>query len=296
MKVSHQRSALSLVELLVVIAIVGVLLAILVPAVQRVRAAAAQRACASNLRQIGCALHHYHDSFETLPPGNSPPNGKSRYWYMGWHARILPYVEGDNLWRETERAFRSDAAFFHNPPHVGLGTVMKVYGCPTDSRVAVAQRNKVGTGIALTSYLGVAGTNYQAKDGLLFGDSAIRFAEVGDGMTNTIIVGERPPRPDFELGWWYAGVGQDGAGSCDMLLGASEIYRYGPGICPRGPYSFAPGRLDDMCDAYHFWSLHSDGANFLFGDGGVRFLRYSAAPILPALATRSGGESVVLPD
>jgi prepilin-type processing-associated H-X9-DG protein len=66
--------------------------------------------------------------------------------------------------------------------------------------------------------------------------------------------------------------------------------------CPAGPYAFAPGRFDNQCDVFHFWSPHSGGVNFLFCDGSARFLRYDADAILPALATRAVGEPVSLPD
>jgi prepilin-type processing-associated H-X9-DG protein len=65
--------------------------------------------------------------------------------------------------------------------------------------------------------------------------------------------------------------------------------------CPTGPYSFGPGTMQNPCDTFHFWSLHSGGSNFLFADGAVRFLNYSAAPLLPALSTRAGGEPAPLP-
>src|SRR5262245_20532704 len=86
---------------------------------------------------------------------------------------------------------------------------------------------------------------------------------------------------------------------------AEYIFRLGPrlthgrltlkGLAP-GAYTYGPGQLDNQCDMFHFWSLHEGGAHFLFADGSVHFLRYSAAPILPALASRGGGESVSLPD
>ena len=82
-----------------------------------------------------------------------------------------------------------------------------------------------------------------------------------------------------------------------MLLGARER-NYGGGYvseCPPGPYHYQAGQIDNQCDVFHFWSLHSGGANFAFGDGSVRFLTYSSDAILPALATRSGGEVTELP-
>ena len=109
------------------------------------------------------------------------------------------------------------------------------------------------------------------------------------------MIGERPPSPDFWLGWWYASGSVDGSG--DTALGVREFnggtdpYTV---ACPKGPYNFRPGKVIEQCDAFHFWSLHSGGANFAFADGSVRFLTYSADSVLPALATRAGGEVVSL--
>ena len=112
------------------------------------------------------------------------------------------------------------------------------------------------------------------------------------------MIGERPPSADERFGWWYAGTGQDRDGSADMILGVREKRGsdFSLRSCPPGPYEFGPGRLDNQCDALHFWSLHPGGAHFAFCDESVRFLTYSADPILPALATRAGGETVAVPD
>jgi prepilin-type processing-associated H-X9-DG protein len=133
---------------------------------------------------------------------------------------------------------------------------------------------------------------------VLFLDSHVRLADITDGTSCTLMAGERPPSADCWYGWWYAGYGQAGTGSADMLLGARERNLGGPYVssCPPGPYRFQAGRVENQCDLFHFWSLHPGGAHFLFADGSVRFLAYSAADILPALATRAGGEAVSLPD
>jgi prepilin-type processing-associated H-X9-DG protein len=110
-----------------------------------------------------------------------------------------------------------------------------------------------------------------------------------------LLVGERPPSADGLFGWWYGGWGQSKDGSADMVLGVQEKNVYVPG-CPLGPYQFGPGNVKDQCDTFHFWSMHMGGAHFLFADGSLHFLHYDAAPIMPALATRSGGEAVDLPD
>jgi prepilin-type processing-associated H-X9-DG protein len=145
----------------------------------------------------------------------------------------------------------------------------------------------------------VSGTNQFRKDGVLYLDSQTRFAAITDGLSQTLFVGERPPSAQGNFGWWYGGWGQNKDGSGDTVLSVRERNLnsiYAPG-CPVGPYEFGPGRIDNQCDTFHFWSLHiGGGAHFLFGDGSVRFLRYSAAPLMPALATRSGGETFMLPD
>ena len=125
----------------------------------------------------------------------------------------------------------------------------------------------------------------------------MKLGDITDGTGNTLAIGERPPSPDFILGWWYAGWGQDQDGEAEMLLGTRTRNRYQrTPQCPRGPYDFAGGKLDNPCDAFHFWSLHPGGANFAFADGSVRFLAYSANSVLPELSTRAGGEIASIPD
>ncbi len=286
----------TLIELLVVIAIIAVLIGLLLAAVQRVRESASRTTCANHLRQIGLALHHYHDTHHTLPPGVSYRNGADPHPFMSWSTRLLPFLERQELWAQAQQAFAQDRRFLNNPPHMGFATVVPVYTCPADSRT-LSVGNAGGVRVAFTAYLGVSGTNTFRKDGILFLDSQVRLAEITDGMSNTLLVGERPPSADGAFGWWYAGEGQSLDGSGDMLLGVREtnVSIYGRG-CPRGPYEFGPGRVQNQCDAFHFWSLHVGGAHFLLADGSVRFLRYSAAPLMPALATRGGNEAVSLPD
>jgi prepilin-type N-terminal cleavage/methylation domain-containing protein/prepilin-type processing-associated H-X9-DG protein len=286
------RPAFTLIELLVVIAALGVLIGLLIPAVQRARSASLRVSCANNLKQIGLALHQYHDAARKFPPGVHI-GGQRFYPYLAWEARLLPYLEQDSLWQVTMQALRKQWVAFKNPPHVGISTIMRVFGCPADTRVQSVWEYKQWK-VALSSYLGVEGINLTSKDGMLYLNSSVRTADVTDGLSNTLLVGERPPSTDFRFGWWYAGFGQSGTGSCDMVLGVRELNR-AYANCPSGPYDFADGTLGNVCDAFHYWSPHGGGANFLFADASARFLSYASEPVMPALATRAGGEVVQLP-
>lgn len=292
MKKSNNRQASSLIEALVVIAIIAVIVMIVLPAVQSVRAAAAATQCRNNLRQIGLALHSFHDTEGRLPPGLGVGPSRNSYPYLGWPARLLPWVDSTALWGQLQAAFASDPdplKFYGYPPHqVLLGTPVKLYACPADARLPGPNLIS-GIALAHTSYLGVHGVDQASHDGSLFPASRIRFGDITDGQSQTVVVGERPPSQDLKLGWWYRGWGQAKDGSAEMLLGARETNVSLP-QCGPGPYHFTPGKLTEPCDAFHFWSPHSGGAHFVFADGSVRFLAYSADAVIPALTTRAGGE------
>jgi prepilin-type N-terminal cleavage/methylation domain-containing protein len=220
----HPRYAFTLLELLVVLAIIAVLMGLILPAVQRVRDAAARVSCANNLHQLGLAAHQYHDTMGSLPPGmRSPAVRNQPYPFASWLTMLLPYVEQGNLWNATVTAYRQSRSPFKNPPHVGLATVVPTFACPADPRsrqVQFAPRDKFY--VALTSYLGVEGRDLYSCDGVLFRDSAIRFADITDGSSNTLLAGERPASADLQFGWWYAGAGQRFSGSAEMVLGVRE--------------------------------------------------------------------------
>ncbi len=291
------RRAYTLLELLVILAILAILLALLLPAVMKVRAAAARVQCASNLKQLGLALHHYHDTHNTLPPGFSSRRRSEPMPRTTWLTRLLPYVEQDALWRITVAAYDYERIPYRNPPHLGFGIPIPLFACPADSRVSERQSTHRNLRPALTSYVGVLGTAYNRPDGVLFRDSRVRLTDIRDGTSNTLMVGERPPSADYWYGWWYAGFGQRGTGSADMLLGVRERNVGGGYVssCPPGPYHFQPGRVNQQCDLFHFWSLHTGGAHFVFADGSTHFLSYSVDTVLPALATRAGGEVAEVP-
>lgn len=292
----RRRRGLTLIEAVVVLAIISLLIGLVLSAVQRSRAAAARITCADRLRQLGLAAHNYHGAHGRLPPGLTSDDAPDPYPYMSWLTRLLPYLEEDALWAEAERAYKADRNFL-TPAHAVRAAVVPQFLCPADGRIrAPASRDITGHPVAYTSYLGVLGRNAGVTDGLLYLNSKHRLTDATDGTANTLLAGERPPSRSFGFGWWYAGYGQRKNGDAEFVLGTrTRGYSRTEGPCEDGPYHFTAGRFDDPCDAYHFWSPHPGGAHFLFADGSVRFLPYSADEIMPALSTRAGGETVDLP-
>jgi prepilin-type N-terminal cleavage/methylation domain-containing protein len=291
------RRAFSLVEILVVIAITGILLALMLPAVQKVRSAAARTSCANNLRQIALALHQYHDVRQAFPPGVTRLRSgwtADRFDQLGWRPRIMPFLDQQSYWDQTVHDYQQNPIPTWTPYHGMTGRVVPVFGCPMDDRVFQAQRYRpYEFEIALSSYLGVNGTDFGKRDGVFYENSRTRLIDIRDGASQTLLVGERPPSNDFRYGWLYFGTGQR-AGACDHTLGVREIALPLSG-CPPGPYHFRDDQLGVPCGFMHYWSLHAGGTHFAFCDASVHFLSYSADPILPALATRSGGEVFDLP-
>ena len=261
------RVGFTLIELLVVISIIGTLIALLLPAVQKVRAAAQRTQCASSLKQIGVALHMYHDVTGSLPtaftartPDDTPPE---YHWYWSWMARLLPYMEQQNLYQQADDfahlgGYHWDPwGYGSSPQNPALGVPQPMFECPADSRTLVSAyvftTLHSNLTVAFTAFLGVNGTNLYTQDGLFFRDSHVRFAEITDGTSTTLMVGERPPSRDLEFGWWFAGAGQhsgeNGTGSSDVVLGVLER-NITDLHCTGGPYRFGPGDLNNNCDQY----------------------------------------------
>lgn len=291
-----KRLGFTVVELLIVVGVMGVLMALLLPAVQKARASARRTACQNKLRQISLAIHAFEASHGAFPAGKSRRSNVETYDELSWLRQILPYTEQATVWTLSERALKVVPFPYFNPPHEPLGMAIPLYACPEDSRVSVPQSASQlnGAFAGLTSYLGVMGTDYKSQDGSFVLGKRIRFADITDGTSNTVMIGERPPTPDFNYGWWYTGMGQDGSGSIDMLLGMREVLypagRLAKWNCPPTNH-FERGTRDSMCDGLHFWSLHDGGAHFALCDGSVRFMAYESASVLEQMATRSAGES-----
>jgi prepilin-type processing-associated H-X9-DG protein len=221
---------------------------------------------------------------------------------------------------------------------VPLGHLQPMLQCPADPRTlqveTVTFPGLPPIRLQLTAYLGVNGICHRGggastannetdpTTGLLTGQNGVfvevqnttgfcpggvRMAEIIDGQSNTLMIGERPPSADMEFGWAFAGYGNTGDSECDVVLGVSErndnpmfdVTNCSAGSRdPNDPAAFqiAPGSIQNQCDVFHFWSMHSGGLNFAFADGSVRFLSYGINPIVQrALATRNGGEVVQIP-
>ncbi len=285
------RKGFTLIELLVVIAIIALLVGLLLPAVQKVREAADNAQCKNNLKQLGLALHNYHDANERFPAPRGTHTAPQYLFteFRGWMCDILPYLEQTGLAN----------AMYTNPWYVGFfanyGTPVKGYLCPSDPRNLLGVQSGNG---ALTSYVGVTGSDndinlqFNGPTNGVFDISSggVRLTDITDGTSTTLLVGERPPTANLQLGWWSAS-------DYDTLLSTRQLYGdiFGAGGCV-SPGLFGPGSINGPCngDGNHFWSFHTGGGNWLFADGSVHFLPYSASALTIPLASRNGGETVDL--
>ncbi len=291
---SSRRAAATLIEMLVVSAVIAIVAGLVMAAVVRTRALGYRVQCENHLRQIGFALHGYHDANRALPPGHTYENGTAAMAHVSWCVRLLPFLEQQALWERIRTTFQEHPNFL-DAAHTERGHVLDVFTCPADGRTLVPSPTK--RPLAFTAYLGVEGVDQYARNGVLYSDSHVPLAHVTDGTAYTLMVGERPPSSDYEIGWWYAGWGQKKDGSAEMVLGTREVPVFRTLVkCPPGSNEYRAGSVENQCDSLHFWSLHPSGSHFLMADASVHFLAYSADSILSPLATRAGGESVTVPD
>jgi prepilin-type N-terminal cleavage/methylation domain-containing protein/prepilin-type processing-associated H-X9-DG protein len=275
------RRGFTLIELLVVIAIIAVLIGLLLPAVQKVREAANRTQCRNNLKQIGLALHSYHDRMGLFPPGYVStqrfPDGTEGGPGWGWAAHLLPDLEQDNVHRLI--SFPNGV---RDPIHAGVRVKhLAVFRCPSDERIdtfIVDSTDGRQTEVAHSNYVGLFGNNEiednpNAGNGLFFRNSRVRIPDVTDGLSNTLAVGERSS--NLSKATWTGVVPRAEAGP-SLTLGSADH-------TPNDP---AAHKED-------FWSRHPQGVNFLFADGSVRNIHnHIHRPTWLGLATRAGGEPV----
>ena len=291
MSIRPTRNAFTLIELLVVIAIIGVLIGLLLPAVQKVREAAARVRCANNLKQIGLALHNHHDANGRFPPGYRDPRPDARPgpgW--GWPAFLLPFVEQAGLHAQIDpdRTVLGGGADTSPPTPLTL-TPLAVFRCPSDPGPAA---NANYDGHATASYRGVGWGRPRTApgpkglmipdavppNGVLYRNSRTRVADVTDGLSNTAFVAEvcLDDRRDRWGGIWAGANRKDQYGL--WISGAFWAIDEGP-FRLNGP------------DKWGFCSPHPGGVGGLLGDGAVRFVRDAVDPRTPAdMASRAGGE------
>jgi prepilin-type N-terminal cleavage/methylation domain-containing protein/prepilin-type processing-associated H-X9-DG protein len=291
-----RRRGFTLIELLVVIAIIAILIGLLVPAVQKVREAAARTQCANNLKQIGLACHAFHDAYHVLPPGYTATAAypsTSPGW--GWAAYLLPYLEQQNLYRQINFTLPVESQSV-------IQSTISVYLCPSDtppsSPFTVSDATfKTLCLAAPSSYAATCGSDASEVDdptgnGIFYRNSRTRFTDITDGTSNTTMIGDRA---------W--------ADSNGIWAGAPQGAITRPGATNPWPSATGPpqalvlvhnnwiniktdadGGLDD------FSSRHVGGVNLVFADGSVRFIASITAdgPVhlaFWAMGTRAAGDS-----
>lgn len=286
------RLGFTLIELLVVIACIGILIALLLPAIQAARSAARNVECSNKMRNISLASINFHDTYKYFPRStvrprgvtaiDAEPDGNKWGWnngsYESWLRQIMPFLEQHNVKVQ-------DAVF--------------IIGCPFDPRGT----DYVVPDYGFTWYVGVHSNPANVNDGIIVDDSdlkskfLVKVASVTDGLSNTILIGERPPSSDGHKGWWDSRCCIEDVIS--PARGNRKIYSSGKnGKCP-DPAVYHKGQIDDRCEFNSLFSCHPAGANFGMGDGSVRKITYEggnqavgSTTLLEALSSRAGQEIV----
>jgi prepilin-type N-terminal cleavage/methylation domain-containing protein/prepilin-type processing-associated H-X9-DG protein len=278
----QRADAFTLVELLVVIAIIGVLVALLLPAVQAAREAARRVSCLNNVAQLGLSLHNYEFHFETLPSGVINPDGPIRNEPQGihvsWIVQVLPYLEQNTLYKKIDQA----AGVYAEANAVARAQPISILNCPTSPLPYVNESGKTAHSSYAGCHHGVEAPIDKDNHGLLFLNSKVRYSQIDDGTTNTILVSEAFSQP-AGLGWL--------SGTRATLRNTSVIEEPQPqlGAAANQPEKEPAGSLV----VGGFGSYHPGGVNAGFADGSTRFVSKRIEPaILHLLGSRADGELV----
>jgi prepilin-type processing-associated H-X9-DG protein/prepilin-type N-terminal cleavage/methylation domain-containing protein len=290
------RFGFTMIEMLVVTGIIGVLIALLLPAVQKMRDSANRTSCANNLKQIGLALHGFHNQYGFLPEAES-----SDPRHHSWVYFTLPFLEKKDVYDQ----YHPEHHWFSDDNQLAVSTQLPAFTCP-----AAPLLNRVDITFtslpACTDYnatrlvdenLVLIGLIPPARDfrGAMTEDERTRFSQISDGLSNTFLVAEDAGRPQL---WLAGGVisspdGPDGG----YATGAAWADDKGPlnlnGATPDGNTDFNGPCAINCTNSNEVYSFHSGGANMLFVDGSVHFMKASTnISVMAALWTRSGGENV----
>ncbi len=314
-RIGRSVSGFTLIELLVVIAIIGILIALLLPAVQKIREAAARMSCSNNLKQLALACMNFESATGTLPYDCSPEAGDSATWGMGgtnwsWIAHVLPYIEQSPLYNSISAlggASSIDNVTLQTAYNNGyINKNIKSLLCPSDSSSLnsslMTNRADLGNVIGLTNYKGVSGANWAWTfgvagtgstngdtngladgDGLFFrgdGNKRHRIVDIRDGTSNTFMVGEDIPQYNQWCSWPYS---NNAVGTC----GIPPNYQMPPQM------NAAPGNWPTT---YSFRSFHTGGLQFAYADGSVHFIQQGIdTATYRAMATINGQEVLQAP-
>lgn len=296
----RSRRGFTLIELLVVIAIIAILIALLLPAVQQAREAARRTQCKNHLKQIGLALHNYHDTHSVFPSGwiavdAGVPSAHEGTSGVGWGAMILPQMEQNNVYQ----LFNSSLPLTDPANAAFLRSQVSEYKCPSDPQPNFFKLNMEGTTtpiaeLPIANYLGVFGpenlddcenspgnlpvmSDGTCKgSGMFYHNSSVKMRDLTDGTSNTMMTGERKTKSDLDWFTSWPGMIAEGEEAFQRVCGSADHV-------PNHPAT----HFDD------FSSHHIGGAQFSLGDGSVRFISENIdGGVYRSLATIQGGETV----
>ena len=307
------RRGFTLIELLVVIAIIAILIALLLPAVQQAREAARRTQCRNNLKQIGLALHNYHDQFNLFPPSsNSAVGGTAGVWAWttgsdnnpnlhlhSWASLILPAIDAANVYNQIN--YNVSALAPANRPAAQIQ--FPFYRCPSYSGKQFSDHphyvTKVGfASFAIRNYVAFGAntvlnlSNPATANGVIYSRSRTNFRDITDGSSNTLMIAEsREERSQVWIDGTSSTVAARWASLPPTFAGNSSAINYKPYF---DTSVFGdPGEMGSIKSDYGPSSQHTGGAHHLMCDGSVRFISENISyTTYDALSTRAGGEVI----